>query len=487
LGGAVDEDERSHIGPAAESGMQAQTEAVRAMLVAHESTVAWEREAISEQLNSLKDKLAMLHRCLGLGPSGGEYGDYNGREGLRAFLVAAQLEHYEGILHEQLGAATVEDLLELEADDVDLLGLKKIERRRFLRALQRLDLEREALAALTAPPFTSLQPSGDSCMAEASAGGSDWLNLGELGGITSGIAQTPVRRPMSVLHRQPGWLTELSPSRRKDITLPDEDFAAWLSSLGLDAYLQAFVEAGYNDCTLLRQLEEADIERLLQALSMSLGHARRFKLGLRARKEEGGGGGLQQLRDAGHIRIVATAVRPVELPESEMEPTKDDDEQTSDELQRLKLSTLKKRALASDVDEDALDDAEDSDHPRAAIAALIVATERQRRLIPQAAVAPSADDAISEDAPAATTHHVSKIFRVPKTVSLVDFVAKAERALHVKQDESLFEMTYADGVESAVLILDESDFEDAKAVATQDLGCRLEIHIVVTREGDNAV
>jgi hypothetical protein len=32
-------------------------------------------------------------------------------------------------------------------------------------------------------------------------------------------------------------------------------------------------------------------------------------------------------------------------------------------------------------------------------------------------------------------------------------------------------MTYADAMESAVLILDESHFEDAKAVATPDLGC----------------
>ena len=45
-------------------------------------------------------------------------------------------------------------------------------------------------------------------------------------------------------------------------------------------------------------------------------------------------------------------------------------------------------------------------------------------------------------------------------------------------------MAYAGGVESAVLILDASDFEDAKRrVATEELGC----HIVVTREGGNVV
>ena len=61
-------------------------------------------------------------------------------------LEAAELQHYADVLEEMLGAAVVEDLLEMEPEDMELLGLKKLERKRLARAVLRLRAEVEAQA-----------------------------------------------------------------------------------------------------------------------------------------------------------------------------------------------------------------------------------------------------------------------------------------------------------------------------------------------------
>ena len=41
----------------------------------------------------------------------------------------------------------------------------------------------------------------------------------------------------------------------------------------------------------------------------------------------------------------------------------------------------------------------------------------------------------------------------------------------------MVELTYDDGIDEDVIIIDEQDFTDAKAVAAKDAGCRLEMVI----------
>jgi len=43
--------------------------------------------------------------------------------------------------------------------------------------------------------------------------------------------------------------------------------------------------------------------------------------------------------------------------------------------------------------------------------------------------------------------------------------------------DEVVELTYDDGIDEDVIIIDEQDFTDAKAVAAKDAGCRLEMVI----------
>ena len=58
--------------------------------------------------------------------------------GLDEFLVGLNLDKYAAGLRDELGAAIPTDLKDLDEGDMDELGLKKLEKRRLLRALMEL-------------------------------------------------------------------------------------------------------------------------------------------------------------------------------------------------------------------------------------------------------------------------------------------------------------------------------------------------------------
>jgi hypothetical protein len=53
------------------------------------------------------------------------------------FLSAARLDDYSGALQSEYGAACVEDLAALDESDLTAVGMKKIERKRLQRQLER--------------------------------------------------------------------------------------------------------------------------------------------------------------------------------------------------------------------------------------------------------------------------------------------------------------------------------------------------------------
>ena len=53
------------------------------------------------------------------------------------FLSAARLDQYSAALRSKYGAACVADLAALEENDLNLVGMKKIERKRLQRQLER--------------------------------------------------------------------------------------------------------------------------------------------------------------------------------------------------------------------------------------------------------------------------------------------------------------------------------------------------------------
>lgn len=53
------------------------------------------------------------------------------------FLSAARLDDYSGALQSEYGAACVEDLAALEESDLTAVGMKKMERKRLQRQLER--------------------------------------------------------------------------------------------------------------------------------------------------------------------------------------------------------------------------------------------------------------------------------------------------------------------------------------------------------------
>jgi hypothetical protein len=61
-----------------------------------------------------------------------------GQMGLDEFLVGLNLEKYAVQLRDELGAAVAGDLKDLENEDMDELGLKKLEKKRLVRALMEL-------------------------------------------------------------------------------------------------------------------------------------------------------------------------------------------------------------------------------------------------------------------------------------------------------------------------------------------------------------
>ena len=61
-----------------------------------------------------------------------------GAMGLDAFLEQLNLQTYTEALKKDLGAATPADLKDLEEADMDELGLKKLEKKRLMRALEAL-------------------------------------------------------------------------------------------------------------------------------------------------------------------------------------------------------------------------------------------------------------------------------------------------------------------------------------------------------------
>lgn len=54
------------------------------------------------------------------------------------FLRAARLDEYSAALQSNFGAACVEDLVALDESDFSAVGMKKIERKRLQRQLERL-------------------------------------------------------------------------------------------------------------------------------------------------------------------------------------------------------------------------------------------------------------------------------------------------------------------------------------------------------------
>jgi len=70
-----------------------------------------------------------------------------------------------------------------------------------------------------------------------------------------------------------------------------------------------------------------------------------------------------------------------------------------------------------------------------------------------------------------------KVFRISCETSLAEFVQKLARVMRLSGTDEVVELTYDDGIDEDVIIIDEQDFTDAKAVAAKDAGCRLEMVI----------
>ena len=70
-----------------------------------------------------------------------------------------------------------------------------------------------------------------------------------------------------------------------------------------------------------------------------------------------------------------------------------------------------------------------------------------------------------------------KVFRMSMNTSLQAFAEKLARALRIGGPDEIVELTYDDGIDADVIIVDEQDFTDAKSVAAKDAGCRLECRV----------
>ncbi len=115
--------------------------AVRAAVEVEREARQYECSELTEDAEQLTQQVSRLREGLGLGPVTIADGDSDlggGRAALASFLAAVELSHYLEVLEEVLGAAMIEDLLEMDAEDFDTLGLKKLERRRLLRGIDRL-------------------------------------------------------------------------------------------------------------------------------------------------------------------------------------------------------------------------------------------------------------------------------------------------------------------------------------------------------------
>ena len=114
---------------------------VRAAVEVEREARQYECAELAEGAEQLTQQVCRLREGLGLGPVTTADGDSDlsgGRAALASFLAAVELSHYLEVLEEVLGAAMIEDLLEMDAEDFDTLGLKKLERRRLLRGIDRL-------------------------------------------------------------------------------------------------------------------------------------------------------------------------------------------------------------------------------------------------------------------------------------------------------------------------------------------------------------
>lgn len=208
----------------------------------------------------------------------------------------------------------------------------------------------------------------------------DWLGLDALS-MSVSAAVPPANRPAS-------------PSKYYE----SEDFVGFLAEMRLETFAVAFMEHGYDDIAVLRELPEEQLDELLQDVGMAQGHAARFRLGLRSAREQPIG-----LSDLGELRVSATAHR--------------------------------------------------------------------------AAGSSDGTDGVSQLATAPP-----KVFRMSMETPLQEFVDKLSRVLRLGSTEEVVELTYDDGIDADVIIIDEQDFTDAKAVAAKDAGCRLEMCVELSLE-----
>lgn len=199
----------------------------------------------------------------------------------------------------------------------------------------------------------------------------DWLGLDALSMSVSAAVPTAAR--------------PANPSKYYE----SEDFVGFLAEMRLETFAVPFMEHGYDDIAVLRELPEQQLDELLLDVGMAQGHAARFRLGLRSAREQPIG-----LSDLGELRVSATAHR----------------------------------------------------------------------------AAGSGDDIVSLSATV-----VPKVFRMSMETPLQEFVDKLARVLRLGSTEEVVELTYDDGIDADVIIIDEQDFTDAKAVAAKDAGCRLEM------------
>ena len=116
--------------------------AVRAAIEVEREARQFECAELTADAEQLTQQVSRLREGLGLGPvTARGYDDSDlggGRAALASFLAAVELSHYLEVMEEVLGAAMIEDLLEMDTEDFDTLGLKKLERRRLLRGVDRL-------------------------------------------------------------------------------------------------------------------------------------------------------------------------------------------------------------------------------------------------------------------------------------------------------------------------------------------------------------
>lgn len=445
----------------------------------------------------------------------------HGREGLNAFLEAAELQHYADVLEEMLGAAVVEDLLEMEPEDMELLGLKKLERKRLARAVLRLRAEVEAQADAQQQ---QQQPQQQRRWQRRQHGQHVDGALGE-------EADTPRRRPRSPhATATPSMQAQLGPSGAS-IAQPDCHSSQLAAAAVVDATSLLAVRAARMkpiESPLDRTRIAGQVSRHVQSRVDDITHylsspgmgpdtmtdEHMLEGGVVGNGTEGdvtpevgtgytgedwlGLDALSLVSHAAHVQLPRQqSPAPQALYESEdfeaflaaarlSEFGEAFTEHGYDDLAVLRsLSDRELQALLQTV-------GMGPGHSARFLLGLRISREaplglwalgelrvsatvlRPHSAEDEMGSGPILDDDRSARAQVLTAEE-PKVFRLACETCLADFQTKLAAVLRLPGGPSqIMEITYTDGVDEKVVIVDERDFTDAKAVAARDAGCRLE-------------